>query len=108
MTTEDHGSPSMINGNNSNKGNKKAFLSKANLPLADRCIGYMVNKFKQVLGQGWGQGAPKWSGVYVWSHNPLPHLWTDRLTDMTENISFPESIAGGKRGNIPKYPLITN
>ena len=30
---------------------KKAFQSKVNRPLADRCMGYIVNKFEQVRGQ---------------------------------------------------------
>ena len=30
--------------------NKKAFQSKANPPLADRCVGYIVTKFEQVGG----------------------------------------------------------
>ena len=37
---------------------KKAFQSKVNRPLADRCMGYIVNKFEQVRGQ-----VPKGGGV---------------------------------------------
>ena len=35
--------------------NKKAFQLKANSPLADRCTGYIVNKFEQVGGGDRGQ-----------------------------------------------------
>ena len=36
---------------------KKAFQSKANRPFADKCNGYIVNKFKQVCG-----GVTMWVG----------------------------------------------
>ena len=39
---------------NENSYNKKVFKSKRNPPLADRCMGYVVNKFEQ--GQGAGAG----------------------------------------------------
>ena len=45
--------------------NKKAFESKANCPHADRCVGYIVNKYEQVYwvfrlvgGQNRGWGLP--------------------------------------------------
>ena len=39
---------------------KKAFQSKTNRLLADRCMGYIMNKFEQVLGsQNRSQGVPK-------------------------------------------------
>ena len=53
-------------------------------------------------------GPPNGVGSICGHRTPYPTFeQTDWLTDMTENITFPESIAGGKRGNIPKYPLIT-
>ena len=40
--------------------NKKAFQSKANRPLANRCLGYMVNEFEQDHVVGARSGAPMW------------------------------------------------
>ena len=54
---------------------KKASQSNANHPHANRCMGYIVNK------------------VHVRSHGiPLLHEQTDRHTDTTENITFPQSV----------------
>ena len=57
--------------------NRKAYQSKANHPLADRCMGYIVNTFEQVQGGG------RHVIFITWGTPPPPHththpLWTDR------------------------------
>ena len=67
-------------------------------------MGYIVNKFKQVRGDGaaaragvrgshvGGKGIK--AGVVVTS-GPLPVGETDIMTDTFENITFPHSVMGG-------------
>ena len=46
------------------------FQLKANRPLANRCMDYIVNKFEHV-----GRGSPSeqiWTGLYVVTRGPLP------------------------------------
>ena len=93
---------------------KKTFQSNANRLLADRCMGYTVNKFEQVGGKlgrgsiservltcpgGWGWGQGRWDpqvnkfahvrGVGGWHHWQWSH--GDPLNrGMTENINLPQ------------------
>ena len=92
---------------------KKTFQSNANRLLADRCMGYIVNKFEEVGGKlgrgsiservltclgGWGWGQGRWDPQvnkfahvrgdgwhhWQWSHgDPLNR-------GMTENINLPQ------------------
>ena len=57
--------------------NKKAFLSKANRPLANRCLGYMVNEFEYVLGRE--SPGELVTVVVAWTPPPAPmNRQTDR------------------------------
>ena len=84
---------------------KKAFRSKANLPLSSRFREdvflhgeVQVNRFEHV--QGWGQGIPMWvrgSGedVSKWTSLNRSRQWshgdpTCEQTHTTENITFPQ------------------
>ena len=63
---------------------KKIFESKANRPLADRCMGDIANKFEQVLGAGAGWGGSqvnKFEQVHVRSHREPPPIHPLLLTN---------------------------
>ena len=61
--------------------NKKAFQSKANCPLAGRCIGNIVNKFEQVWGQGWGLHVDRVGGSQVnWGGGAFDLCQTNDIT----------------------------
>ena len=66
--------------------NKKAFQSKANCALADRCIGYIVNRFEQVIGEG--------SQVNKFEQGPCDLSLANgiRQADPAENIIFPQTM----------------
>ena len=66
--------------------NKKAFQSKTNWPLADRCLGYIVNKFEHVRGGAkkshvnkfehfWRPGGPHWVGQLGQGGDPYVGGW---------------------------------
>ena len=63
---------------------KKAFESKANRPLGNRYMGYIVNKYEYVQeGEGYRGGrrisqVNKFEYVYVWSHS-VRHDWKHYL-----------------------------
>ena len=67
--------------------NKEAFQSNANGPLADTCLGYLVNKFNIFLGRS----HVTCDRPMVFGHPP-PRGQTDWQIewqiDMTENITF--------------------
>ena len=59
--------------------NNKVFQSKANRRLANRCVGYITIKFRQVWMEGQGKRSSqvnKFEHVHVWSHGDTL-LWTD-------------------------------
>ena len=75
---------------------KKAFQSNANYLLAKSPC-FIVNKLEDVRGRvGGGQTTDRRKGGPVERTDPgslcrkAPPLWTDRQTDTTENITFPQ------------------
>ena len=87
-----------MNGNQIAAGNKEAFQSNANCPLADS-IAYILSKFEQFLGSGWTVRSKLNKFEHVkgmplyWE--PPPHV--DRQTDTTENITFTTPLADGNK-----------
>ena len=86
-----------------NKLHKKAFQEKANCPLADRCMGYIVNKIEHVWSGAPYVGEDPRLGGGVPCDSPMPSralvTWeppVNRPTDMTENITFSHPVANGK------------
>ena len=90
-----------------NLTNKKASQSKTNRPPGDRCVGYMMNKFEQVMGDGAKvRGCLKVNKseqVLIGHTGTLSCEQTDRFTgtDMNENITFLHSVAAGNKDSAP-------
>ena len=83
-----------------NEFNNQEGLSVKDQP-GNRCVGYIMNKFEQVLRDGAkARGCPKvnkFEQVLI-GHTGTPSCeQTDRFTDrdMSENITFLHSVAGG-------------
>ena len=85
-----------------NKTKRPTFQSKARL-LADSCIGYIVNTFARLWGaRDWGVESQVIKFEQVCSAHMRKPL-VDRLTDMTENITFPHYVAGDNNRNNSSY-----
>ena len=80
---------------------KKASQSKTNRLCGNRCVGYIMNKFEQVLRDGAkARGCPKvnkFEQVLIGHTGIRSCEQTDRFTgtDMNEHITFLHSVADG-------------
>ena len=75
---------------------KEAFQSKANRPLNDRCMDYILKRFEHV------QGGSKWTSLNMsmcgHKGDPSPMNWQNGWqTDITENITFPQTMCAGSK-----------
>ena len=85
-----------------NKTKRPTFQLKARL-LADSCIGYIVNTFARLWGtRDWGVESQVIKFEQVCSAHMRKPL-VDRLTDMTENITFPHYVASDNNRNNCSY-----